>query len=215
MLCPNCKNEVSQGAAFCANCGANLTQVAQSVQPEVAQPEVAQAPVAQPVQPDVAQAPVAQPVQPEQQFAQAQPAQPVQPEAAQPAQPAQPYVQNNANQSYQQPINPTVMGAENPLATQALVFSIISAALGEIGWFTSFVGIILGAGALVMGILGLKKANAALALANQGYNKRPMCIIAKVLSIVGIVSGSLAILIGIISIFTCGCYSCARNYYYY
>ena len=218
MICPNCKNEVSQGAAFCANCGANLTQVAQAAQPEVVQPEAAQPEVAQP---QVAQAPVAQPAQPvaaQPEIAQPQQAIPQNNDFAQPAQPtqpAQPYAQNNANPSYQQPINPTVIAAENPLATQALVFGIISAALGEIGWFTYVVAAIFGAGALVMGILGLKKSNAALALANQGYNKRPMCIIGKVLSIVGIVSGSIAILIGIISMCVCGCSSCTSNYWYY
>ncbi len=125
----------------------------------------------------------------------------------QPAQNYQQPVQNYQQpiQNYQQPVQPTLMNAENPTAGKALALGIVSLCLC---W--------LPVASIILGIFAIKAGNETLAYSNQGYNKRPMGIIAKIFGIVSIIVCSIMTiywLIFIIAICVAGSY--ATTYYYY
>ena len=86
----------------------------------------------------------------------------------------------NRNEAMQQPIEAVpVAPAGNPMAKTALILSIIAAALCE--WPVASIA------AIVLAALALPRANKAMACANAGGGKKPMAIVAKVLSIVALV----------------------------
>ena len=86
----------------------------------------------------------------------------------------------NRIEASQQPIEAVpVTPAGNPMAKTALVLSIIAAALCE--WPVASIA------AIVLAALALPRANKAMACANAGGGKKPMAIVAKVLSIVALV----------------------------
>lgn len=86
----------------------------------------------------------------------------------------------NRNEAMQQPIEAVpVTPAGNPMAKTALVLSIIAAALCECP--------VASIAAIVLAALALPRANKAMACANAGGGKKPMAIVAKVLSIVALV----------------------------
>ena len=83
----------------------------------------------------------------------------------------------NRNEAMQQPIEAVpVAPAGNPMAKTALIFA---AALCE--WPVASIA------AIVLAALALPRANKAMACANAGGGKKPMAIVAKVLSIVALV----------------------------
>ena len=86
----------------------------------------------------------------------------------------------NRNEAMQQPIEAVpVAPAGNPVAKTALILSIIAAALCELP--------VASIAAIVLAALALPRANKAMACANAGGGKKPMAIVAKVLSIVALV----------------------------
>lgn len=85
------------------------------------------------------------------------------------------YYQQPAQNNYQQPTQ-APMSVENPAAGKALALGIIALCLC---W--------LPIASIILGIFALKAGKEAIAYSNQGYNKRPMGIIAKVFGIVSIV----------------------------
>ena len=86
----------------------------------------------------------------------------------------------NRNETMQQPIEAVpVAPAGNLMAKTALVLSIIAAALCEFP--------IASIAAIVLAALALPRANKAMACANAGGGRKPMAIVAKVLSIVALV----------------------------
>ncbi len=159
MNCPNCGNNVSEGAVFCTNCGTNLSNV--NTTPE--QPVQEQPVQAQQVPNNYQQPVQEQPVQTQQ----------IPNNYQQSAQNYQQPQQNYYQQPAQQQPN---YGMENPSASKALVFGILSLCLC---W--------LPVASIVLGIFAVKFGNETLRYSLQGYNKRPMGIIAKVFGIVSIV----------------------------
>ncbi len=117
---------------------------------------------------------------------------------------------------YQQPVqNFQQQNVSNPTATKTLILGIVAACLC---WFPI--------ASIILGIFAIKSSSSTLAYANQGYGKKAMGIVGKVLGIVSIVlCGIFTIEWIVLIIAACTAvsninstdyiYSSGLNYYYY
>ncbi len=112
----------------------------------------------------------------------------------QPDQQNQLYYQQPVNNQYNNQYNNTGYNPapmENPAATPALVMGIVTAAASGFPIFS-----------IIFGIFALKKSKLAMEYSLKGYNKRPMGIIGKWLSIGGMANCGLFTLVWTINIIT-------------
>lgn len=155
MFCPNCGNKIGEGALFCASCGTRVEAPAAPQQPAY---EAVQQPAYEAVQQPVYEAPV-------------------QPAYEAPVQPAYEAVQQPAYQIPQQPVQvaPAVNNANDPelnsLATNTMIFGILSAALG----------LCIGVPGIIFSVLTKNKVNEFVSRAGSLYGKAKVgSILAKV-----------------------------------